>query len=76
MLVISRKSGEGVRVGDTVVQVGDITRGIVKLLINSPRDVPVIRAELVRNVVHAQPVEWLMEDVAGPRPLVCRGTIS
>ena len=48
MLVLSRKLGEKVFIGDTiVVTVVDIDRGKIRLGIEAPRDVPVYRQELL-----------------------------
>lgn len=47
MLVISRKVDESVRVGDAVVKVLGYGNGKVKLGIEAPEDVPILRSELV-----------------------------
>ena len=46
MLVITRKSGEGVWIGDSHVIVRFTENGTVKLSIDAPRDVPIRRDEL------------------------------
>ncbi|WML35504.1 carbon storage regulator CsrA [Clostridium sp. OS1-26] len=52
MLVISRKKGESLLIGDnieiTVVKVDD---GSVKLSINAPKNVTILRKELYKEVV-------------------------
>lgn len=48
MLVLTRKKGEKVYIGDDVcVCIVDIDRNKVRLGIEAPRDVPVLRSELV-----------------------------
>lgn len=48
MLVLSRKLGEKVYIGDSIVlTVVDIDRGKIRLGIEAPRDVPIYRQELL-----------------------------
>lgn len=48
MLVASRKLGEKVVIGDTItITVVDIDRGTVRLGISAPKDVRVLREELL-----------------------------
>lgn len=48
MLVLSRKLGERVLIGDNiVVQVVSMDRGKVRIGIKAPRDMPIYREELV-----------------------------
>lgn len=48
MLVLTRKVGERVHIGDNiVVTVTDIDRGRVRLGLEAPRDVPIHREELL-----------------------------
>lgn len=54
MLVLSRKLGESIRIGDNItVTVVDIDRNKIRLGIEAPRDVPVYRTELLPE--HLQP---------------------
>lgn len=47
-MVLSRKLGEKIMIGDNVViTVVDIDRGKVRLGIQAPRDVPIMREELL-----------------------------
>ncbi len=46
MLVLSRRVGETVRIGDTVVTVLRVEHGRVKLGIDADRTVPILRGEL------------------------------
>jgi carbon storage regulator len=48
MLVLSRKLGEKIMIGDNIViTIVDIDRGKIRLGIEAPRDVPVYRQELL-----------------------------
>lgn len=51
MLVISRKKGESILIGDdieiTVVKADD---GAVKLAINAPRNIQILRKELLKQI--------------------------
>ncbi len=51
MLVLSRKMGESIRVGDSVtVTVLGVARGQVKLGIEAPRELAVHREEIYRRI--------------------------
>jgi carbon storage regulator len=48
MLVLSRKTGEKIYIGDNIcITVVDIDRGKIRLGIEAPRDVPIYRHELL-----------------------------
>ncbi len=48
MLVISRKSGESLRIGDdVVVRVAKTTGSKVSLVIEAPREIPIARTEIL-----------------------------
>ena len=50
MLVLSRKLGEKICIGENIfVTVVDVERGKVRLGIEAPRDVPILRGELVNT---------------------------
>lgn len=58
MLVLCRKLGEKVYIGDGIcLTVVDIARGKIRLGIECPRDVPIYRAELLPHLPppHATP---------------------
>jgi carbon storage regulator len=55
MLVLSRKDGQAIRIGDDVtIKVSEISGGRVKLAIDAPREVPIRRSEL-SSQSHRQP---------------------
>lgn len=66
MLVIKRRVGQIVRIGEADVMVVEVRNGAAKLGISAPRDVPVTREELIPT---AQPLpdeavgEWSDDDV-------------
>jgi carbon storage regulator len=48
MLVLSRKLGEKILIGENIcVTVVDIDRGKIRLGVEAPRDVPIFRQELL-----------------------------
>lgn len=48
MLVLSRKLGEKIFIGESIcITVVDIDRGKIRLGIQAPRDVPIYREELI-----------------------------
>ena len=50
MLVLARKLGERIWIGDNIcITVVDIDRGKIRLGIDAPKDVPVNREELLRR---------------------------
>lgn len=50
MLVLSRKLGEKIVIGDNIeITVVDIDRGKIRLGIEAPKDVPIFRSELGVN---------------------------
>jgi carbon storage regulator len=56
MLVLSRKLGEKICIGDNIcITVVDIDRGKVRLGIDAPRSVPVYRQELLAQPPAPQP---------------------
>jgi len=51
MLVITRKAGESVVIGDNIeISIVDIQRGSVRISIDAPRDISIFRKELIREV--------------------------
>lgn len=47
MLVLTRKSGESVHIGEAVVHFGEIRRGHVKVAIEAAPHVRIVRGELI-----------------------------
>jgi carbon storage regulator len=55
MLVLSRKLGEKIYIGDNIcITVVDIDRGKIRLGIEAPRDVPIYRQELLPLKANAE----------------------
>ena len=51
MLVISRKTGEEIQIGDTInISILNIDRGVVRLGIEAPKDIPIQRKELRKKI--------------------------
>ncbi|MDX1295855.1 MAG: carbon storage regulator CsrA [Sulfurimonadaceae bacterium] len=54
MLILSRKEGESIVIGDNItVKIVSAEKGIVKIGIDAPRDVTILRSELVEAVESA-----------------------
>ena len=50
MLVLSRKLGEKIHIGDNIcITIVDIDRGKIRLGIEAPREVPIFRQELLAS---------------------------
>jgi carbon storage regulator len=48
MLVLSRKLGEKIHIGDNIcITIVDVDRGKIRLGIEAPRDIPIYRQELL-----------------------------
>ncbi len=51
MLVLTRRLGESIRIGDDIsIRVLDIQRGQVRIAIDAPREIPVHREEIYQQV--------------------------
>jgi carbon storage regulator len=51
MLVLARKENESIVIGDNItIKVVSIENGVVKLGIEAPRDISIIRSELIDEV--------------------------
>lgn len=56
MLVLSRKLGEKICIGENIfITVVDVERGKIRLGIEAPRDVPIFRQELLTNPTRPAP---------------------
>lgn len=51
MLVLARKEGESIVIGDDItIKVISIEKGVVKYGIEAPRDISIVRSELLEDV--------------------------
>lgn len=51
MLVVTRKQGQGIRIGDNIeITIEKIDDNSVKVSINAPREVKILRSELYKEV--------------------------
>jgi len=50
MLVLSRKIDEEIYIGDIVIKVVETAKGVVKLGIEAPKDVQILRGELKKAI--------------------------
>jgi carbon storage regulator len=54
MLILARKSGENILIGDNIViKIIDISKGMVKLGLDAPKDTLILREELKKAVENA-----------------------
>ena len=54
MLVLSRKADESIVIGDDIIiKVISIEKGIVKLGISAPKDISIVRSELLEDIKDA-----------------------
>jgi len=52
MLVISRKVGEELKIGENIViKIISVEKGQIKLGIDAPRDISILRMELVKEII-------------------------
>jgi carbon storage regulator CsrA len=53
MLVLSRRRGERIRIGEHIeVVVSEVRRGVVRLAISAPPGVPILREEVYQAILH------------------------
>ncbi len=65
MLVLSRKVGEKILIGDgIVVTVVRVAQGVVRIGVEAPEELPIVREEIVRHAV-AKPEAVSVADVDG-----------
>lgn len=51
MLILQRKAGESIRIGDNIIiSISEITGDRVKLAIDAPQSIPILRSELLEAV--------------------------
>ena len=51
MLVLARKLNESIKIGDDIeIKVISVEKGVVKLGIDAPRDISIVRNELLEDV--------------------------
>jgi carbon storage regulator CsrA len=63
MLVLTRKIGESIVIGDVTIHVGNTHHGRVRLAVDAPSWVPILRGELVLPCdndpdIASKPAEW------------------
>lgn len=64
MLVLTRKIGENIRIGnDIVLSVVECSHGCVKLGITAPLSVPIYREELYKRIVEENRASLIKDDM-------------
>lgn len=85
MLILQRKPGEAFRIGkDIVVSVVSVESGRVRLAIDAPKDIPILRSELIETIaanqesvveqVSANELLALFDGAFDPHPLAEKGS--
>lgn len=65
MLILSRKTGEVIKIGDDItLHVIDISKGFVKLGIEAPENVTILREEVYERILEAN-LESARGDISG-----------
>ena len=55
MLILQRKPGESVRIGENItVSVVSVDSGRVRIAIDAPTDIPILRSELIETIAANQ----------------------
>ena len=63
MLILQRKPGEALRIGDSItVSIVSIDGGRVRIAIDAPSDIPILRNELIETIAANQ--ESVIEQVS------------
>lgn len=65
MLVLSRKTGESVSIGDTIkIKIVEIKGGLVRLGIEAPADIRILREEIMMKVSDENRIaaDWNLTD--------------
>ncbi len=57
MLVLTRKAGQRIVIGDITVHIAEIRHNRIRVAIDAPRDIPILRAELAEPVYEEIPYE-------------------
>lgn len=74
MLILQRKPGEALRIGnDITVSIVSIDGGRVRLAIDAPTDIPILRSELVETIAANQ--ESVVEQVSANELLALFGGV-
>jgi len=51
MLVLARKLDESIKIGDDIsIKIISVEKGVVKVGIEAPSDIPILRSELIEDV--------------------------
>lgn len=65
MLILSRKVGEVIKIGDDIaLHVVDISKGFVKLGIEAPENITILREEVYERILEAN-IESAQSGIAG-----------
>jgi carbon storage regulator len=64
MLVVSRKIGEELKIGDNIfIKIVDIDKNQIKIGIEAPREVPIVRMELLKEITKQNKLSMKETDI-------------
>ena len=73
MLILSRKEGESIVIGDNItVKIVSAEKGVVKIGIEAPKEVTILRSELVEAVENANKEASVQVDTSLLQDLVSK----
>ena len=68
MLILQRKKGQSLTIGNEVtITISEISSDSVKLAINAPKDVLILRSELVKAAAKTIPLQILSQLLDDPK---------
>ena len=73
MLVLTRKSGDGIVIGDEItIKVVEVKGGGVRIGIDAPKDCKIYRQEVYERISqeNREALQWNLDDIVSIRPKI------
>lgn len=68
MLVLSRKIGESIWIGDDIVlRIADVKGDMVRIAIDAPKEIKIYRGEIYDAIIEANKVAAMPKDITLPK---------